>query len=276
MTYKVHRIDHTPFSAKIDATRIDGVKLPKRPHGQSRGWRCSGMADCLRQTGYRLLNIDPSDDTYNPDYENAADQGTRLHENFQKHLIAAQMFYDHPEYGPGVELSLDRCCDPALEETRARLGLTGHIDGVVVTKDGSLAIWDLKSVRARDMDARWTADKVQHYCCQVNLYCHFFATHDGRKATQSLVLMASRDNTADRALYQVPYQPERACEELERLEAAHTAVAAGELPVPEPQRGVCKFCSHARLCQKQRREAAERAERDVLTQLDVESMCESA
>lgn len=258
--YVIQRIDHRPFSKRIDATKIDGVRLPTRPReAQSKGFRASGLADCLRRIGYRLLGVPASNDTYNPDWEMAADMGSAAHINFQKHLIAAGMLYEHPEFGPAVELPLAGCCDLRLADLRNKLGFTGHIDGVVQVNGGGLAIWDLKTVQSKymDPDYQWLPDKLQHYAVQVNAYAHFFATPEGQKVAQAFVLMASRDDTSVRALYRVPYQPEHAEAELARLERAHTAVAAGELPAPEPQRGPCNLCEWMSLCLEQRREAQE-------------------
>ena len=251
MTYTITKIDHRAFSKRIDATRIDGVELPRREKEvQSRGWRASGLAGCLRKTAYGLLGFKKTHDTYNADYERAADQGTLLHDNVQRHMIAAgDMLYEHPTFGPAVELSLTHCCAPGRSALRGSLQFTGHIDGVTLTKSNDLAIWDLKSVSASDLQPgnRYFGEKLQKYACQVNIYAHFFATPDDRSATQSFVLVMSRDKTSDRALYHVPYQPWKAEEEIARLEAAQAAIAAGDLPPAEP--GACRFCAFRGHCE---------------------------
>ena len=247
--YLVEEIDHRPFSKRIDAARIDGVKLPDRPwEKQSRGWRASGLAHCLKQQAYAMLGHTPSVDTYNPDYERAAGQGTWLHENVQKHMIACgDLVYAHPVYGPGVELRLDRCCDPAMEPLRRSLSFTGHIDAVVKTPVGGgratgLAVWDLKTVSSADMlpTNRWFEQKLLKWAIQVNSYAHFFMTPNGTKCQESYILAMSRDKTSDRRLFRVPYQPDLADAEMARVAAAQALVAAGTLPVGES--GACRFC----------------------------------
>lgn len=248
--YVIREIDHKPFSKRIDRTIIEGVVLPERPHEtQSKAWRASGLASCIRSQAYKVVGAPETHVGYNADYERASGQGTWLHENIQKHMVAADdMLYVHPEYGPAVELRLTDCCDTALTAFRKKLQFTGHIDGVLKTLDGGLAIFDLKTVALKDLepDNEWFSNKLHKYAVQVNAYAHFFMAHDGRKAKQAFVLCMARDDTSVRRMFHIPYQPEKIAEELKRVTSAQAMIASGRLPLAEP--GACRFCAHRGLC----------------------------
>ena len=234
MRYAIQHIDHLPFTARLNAARITTpLKVEPAPYMQSTGFRASGLYGCLRQVGYRLAKTAPTHDTYEPDYQLAADQGTALHCRIQEQLVASGLAVTHQG-------------TPAIEVVIQTPLLSGHIDAVIRTKAGTLAIFDLKSVAAKYMAPNYMAYKTQGYATQVSAYMAAFAMEDGEQAREAYVLMMSRDDTSNRALLRIPWQPEVWACDVARLEAAQAAVSAGALPMAEP--GGCRFCSYRGLC----------------------------
>lgn len=230
--------------------RLDAAAKPEEQPHQAKGFRASGLAYCLRQPGYAMTGVPETDAVYNVNYELAAAQGTVIHDHVQRHLLAAGLVYDYPGIGPALELSLSDCTHKLLAPERALLQFSGHLDAILLGKNGTLTLLDIKTVASKYMapDCTYLAKKLQGYAVQVNAYMHFFATPDGRQVRTAVILLMSRDNPASRALYQIDYQPARAKAELERVHTARRYMEAGQLPPPEPKRGICSLCAWRSLC----------------------------
>lgn len=258
-SYVVERIPHERFTARLNTHRISGpLRVVPEPF-QAKGFRSSGLSTCLRQTGYRLLKITPTQDTYNPDNLLAADQGTALHVRVQEQLVGAGMVYTHPTYlAPGrqhaaIELSLkDTATDERLERL-TRWNLSGHIDAVLADKHGNLAIFDLKTGKPDLLNPRYEylPEKLESYAVQTTSYMAHYRAPDGRQATTAYVYMISRGDTRTRALYRVSWQPERWAIDAARLDAATAAVQAGRLPPPEVGKD-CRWCAWRATCEAER------------------------
>jgi hypothetical protein len=250
--YRVERLPHERFTARLNTHQITGpLTITPEPH-QSKGFRASGLSTCLRQTGYRLLGIVQTDVTYVVDNQLAADQGTALHIRIQEQLVGAKMVYAHPDGGqPAIEVSLK---DVTMPEDRARLDswtFSGHIDVVLQDDNGDLSIFDLKTGKPElfQADYEYLPEKLQSYATQTHSYMAHFSAPDGRRATKAYVYMISRADTRVRALYRIPWQPERWVLDVARLDVASAAVQAGKLPPAEVGKD-CRFCGWRRRCRQ--------------------------
>lgn len=252
--YAVTRVDHARFTERLNTHRIAGpLRITPEPH-QSKGFRASSLSTCLRQTGYRLLGIAQSNDTYSPDNLLAADQGTALHVRIQEQLVGAGMVYRH-EDKPAIELSLKAV---ATEEDLTRLiqwDFSGHIDAVLEDNNAALSIFDLKTGKPDLLEAvyAYLPEKLQSYATQTHSYMAHYSAPDGRRALTTYVYMISRGDTKTRALYRVPWQPERWALDAARLDVATAAVQVGELPPAEVGKD-CRFCGWRTRCEGERRD----------------------
>lgn len=250
--YTVERVDHSRFTARLNTHRIAGaLAITPEPY-QSRGFRASALSTCLRQTGYRLLGIAPTSDTYNPDNLLAADQGTALHVRIQEQLVGAGMVYRHAGK-PAIELSLKAIATGTDHERLLRWDFSGHIDAVLEDNTGQLAIFDLKTGKPELLDPayEYLPEKLQSYATQTHSYMAHYSAPDGRRAHTTYLYMISRGDTRQRALYRVPWQPERWALDAARLDVATAAVQRGELPPAEVGKD-CKFCGWRALCERER------------------------
>jgi len=253
--YVVTRIDHTRFTERLNTHRIAGsLKIIPEPY-QSKGFRASALSTCLRQTGYRLLNIAPTSDTYNPDNALAADQGTALHVRIQEQLVGAGMVYQHPE-GPAIEVSLKAIAQDADKARLHRWDFSGHIDAVLEDNNGALSIFDLKTGKPDLFEPGYPYldEKLQSYATQTHSYMAHFSAHDGRRAHTTYIYMLDRGETKRRALYRVAWQPERWAVDAARLDVASAAVQAGQLPPAEVGKD-CRFCGWRKQCEAERGDA---------------------
>ncbi|MDB5057245.1 MAG: hypothetical protein JWO59_717 [Chloroflexi bacterium] len=255
--YVIERVDHTRFTKRLNSFRISGsLRIVPEP-SQSRGFRASGLSTCLRQTGYRLLGIKQTDDTYNQDNQLAADQGTAIHVRIQQQLVGAGMVLRHANYqhaerrDAALELSLDQTAQGEDRDRILRWNFTGHIDAVLEDNNGDLAIFDLKTGKPELLqeDYEYLPEKLQSYACQTTSYMAHFSAPDGRKALTTYVYMISRGETKIRALYRVPWQPERWAIDAARLDVATVLVQQGNLPPAEAGKD-CKFCGWRSRCRK--------------------------
>lgn len=252
IAYPVAVVPHDRLSKRIASAATEKVQ-----HGQSRGFRASSLSTCLRQTGYKIRGIAPTEDRFNPDHAMAADQGTVIHEHLQRHMIAADLVIDYPGFGPAIELPLSVCCATEHREWLAQVGFSGHIDAVLRLTDGKLAILDVKTVASKYLDPAFPyhAEKVRSYSVQVGAYMHCFAMTDGERAHQAFVLMVSRDDTSNRLLYRITYDEAAWAVDAARLDVAAAAVQAGELPPAEVGKD-CRWCGWRAQCEAERGDAA--------------------
>lgn len=249
MTYRVRQTSHQSLTDTLNSVRITGpLKVIPAPYEQSRGFRASSLHDCLRQVGYRLSKTPKTEDTYKPDWTLSADLGTALHTRLQEQATASNLAV-RVTGAAAVELSLDDYTLPALEPERRSFPLSGHIDGIIRTTNGRLAVWDIKTTDAKyfDLTYPYLEEKQQHWATQMHVYMAYFALPDGGQARVAYVYQVNRGQTDQRRLWCIPFQPELWNEEVVRLTAAATAIRGGELPDPEPERG-CKFCDWRSLC----------------------------
>lgn len=252
--YRVTQTPHQVLTSKLNSVRISGpLKVVPAPYEQSHGFRASSLHSCLRTTGYRLAKVAKTDETYNPDWALSADIGTTLHTRLQEQAVTSGLAVQY-NGKPAIELSLDGCTLPALNPERIRLALSGHIDGVIRTTNGRLAIFDIKSTDAKyfNLEYPYLAEKRQHWASQMHAYMAYFAMPDGEQARVAFVYQVCRGDTSLRRLWSVPFQPDGWAADVARLTAAVASIQAGTLPTPEVERG-CKFCDWRRLCESERK-----------------------
>ncbi len=236
-SYTIESLDHRPLTARLDRVRLTGpLRVTPPPYRQSTGWRASGLGSCLRQVGYRLLDLPATHDTYVPSWTLSADIGTTIHTRIQEQLV-----------GSGLAVLVGGV--PAIEvPLPAGAPVTGHVDAVIRTNAGALAILDVKTGSPREFvpGYRYLGDKQQKWATQVHAYMAAFYLPDGEYAREAYILHISRGDTADRHLFRIVWQPEAWARDVARLAAAQEAVAAGDLPAPEP--GACRFCAFRQHC----------------------------
>ena len=237
MTYIVEKLNAKAFTERLNTAVITGpLRVTPPPYRQSTGWRSSSLAGCLRMVGYRLLGAAQTHDTYNPDWTLSADIGTTIHTRIQEQLVTS-----------GMAVTINGT--PAIEVELTGAPFSGHIDAVIRTKQGTIAVFDIKSGAPREFAPgyRYLADKQQKWAVQLSSYMAYFSLPGGERATEAYVLHINRGDTSDRNLFRIPWQPERFAADFARLSTAQTVVKAGELPPAEP--GACRFCAFRGHCE---------------------------
>lgn len=250
MTYIVTAVPAGPMTRKLNEARISGpLRVVPAPYEQSRGFRASSIGSCLRTAGYGQTNAPKTHDLYNVDWQLSADIGTAVHERIGELLVKSGMAVDYCGK-PAIEVDLKCSTLPALQPLRESLKFSGHIDGVIRNGQGELGVIDIKTTSAKYMDEAYPylTGKQQAWAAQTTAYMHFFAMPDGEQARVAWIYQINRENTIQRKLWRIEYQPERWALDLARLQAASDAVQAGELPEPEGHLGSCRFCSFRGHC----------------------------
>lgn len=255
--YMVTRTPHEPLTKVLNeaAGRINRRERIRpawrmKPTGpQAKGFRSSSLHDCQRRVGYRLAGTPKTNDTFVVDYDIAAEQGNTIHRILQDQANEAGLVWEHPTFGPALELPLALSTAADLQAEREALPFTGTIDGVFRDKAGNLLCFDVKTVKSAYLAEgnQWFAEKIQGYASQLSSYLHYFATPEGEKAKYALVYVVSRDDTANRRALRISWQPERWAHDAERVTVASDAVKAGDLPQPEVS-SACRFCEWRSLC----------------------------
>ena len=226
--YRVQQLDAAPFLARLNTARITGpLVVTPAPYTQSTSWRASSLPHCLRQVGYGLLGYEKTHDTYVADYQLSADIGTAIHTRIQEQLVAS-----------GLAVTINGT--PAIEVHLAGAPFSGHIDAVIRTLHGTLALVDIKSGGPREFvpGYRYLGEKQQAWAVQVSAYMAYFTMPDGGMAREAYILHINRGDTAQRNLFRIPFQMERWEQDFERLESAQLAV--GTQTLPEPKVGACR------------------------------------
>jgi len=257
-----------------------GAALGRDPGRRSAHLHISSLHECLRQQVYELLGHG-GEEVYNPDWELAADLGDTVHDALQRHMVfgrLAEPIRGHvlprnilavlghaPSWNPdewvdppGLEVSIATVCDPMLLHDLENRYLSGRVDGVLRMDDGSLALVDYKTVKGKYFGKNYAylAPKLAKWETQMSVYMHYFSHPvTGEAATTGLVLMIDRGDTEKRRLYQVEYDDALVEDELDRALWAADYYRAGQLPPPEPDRGVCKFCRYQSVCPGFKKEA---------------------
>lgn len=247
--YLVQSIPAGPLTVRLNAARIEGPLAVVPPlYEQSHGFRASKLAGCLRQTGYALSGAAQTHDTYDPDWTLSADIGTTIHTRIQEQLAATGLAVDLGG-APAIEVGLADATLPDLVAERELLRFSGHIDAVIRTAQGRLAILDIKTGDPKEFEPgyRYLADKQQKWAVQVSSYMYYFSMPGGEQAREAYILHVNRGNTRQRNLFRIAWQPDRWDADLVRLKDAVDAVAVECLPRPEP--GACRFCAHRGLCE---------------------------
>lgn len=176
--------------------------------------------------------------------------GTAIHVRIQEQAVQSGLVA-HFHGLPAIEVVLADYCDAAHRAQLEHWNFSGHIDAILITKQGTLSVLDIKSSDPKYFTTgyrRWLDKKTQGYCSQLSAYMYAFAAPDGRKATDAFIYYINRGAPEQRMLFHVPWQPARWQVDADRIERAVTALASNNLPEPEGALGPCVFCAWQSLC----------------------------
>lgn len=278
--------DYEELDLKLNKAALD----LREPDDAPEFIRASSIYDCMRKRGYHLLGIPKSNSVFNMDWDLSAKIGDTIHYETQLQLAQAGLVIEYPGYSVpeylrkglaasyplgdippfALEIPLSVCCDPLLRRSLSENNISGHIDAIIRLDDGSLCIFDIKTVKPSYLDPNDTYGKAtlsakkKKWKSQISTYLHYFSMPDGEPATKALILVISRGDTKDRVLFEVPYESNLVAVELGRAKLATEAINRGELPEPEVKRGPCFFCEWRNRCEVERGAFYKVQEEDIL------------
>lgn len=213
----------------------------------SKRFSVSSAMDCLRQYGYEILGHDPTDDKVVLDYKLAAAAGDGIHGALESVLAKTE------DLGPGGVLT-----EISVSSERHLLG--GRLDAHIAL-DSELAfqlelesgdcLLEIKTVASKYLvgkSVRYFGEKLSHYAAQAQYYMHLYRTATGQQVPQAVLLVMSRDEPKDRRMYALRYDHDWCEAEFNRIEGAAQDVRNGQLPAPEPSRGICTLCRYRSAC----------------------------
>ena len=237
-------------------TKLNNAARTGRQERQAKSIHASGYFNCILMQWYGLQGTPKTDESWEPEWEFAAEVGNAIHDIVQKRLELAKIALMIPKYDnstkelfPAVEVPLDSVwlpSDVAEEVRRYRIG--GRIDAIVNTANGP-AIFEIKTAGANALDPKWFGEKLVHYGAQVQLYMHFFR-YNGQRIEKAYIYVINSSNYKDVRMYTMPYDPKFVEGEIERINNLVWALFENVKPEAEPERRSCKFCGWKKLCEK--------------------------
>ena len=266
---EMNSVDPTKFTAKL----FESARKLNQPRKAGKIYS-SSYFECALKQWYGLTGTPQTDDTYQPEYDVAADLGNTIHAHLQKWLANTDMIYLVPSFD---ENSYNRSNDrkngvlwPAIElpfreftltgemcQLILELGLGGRLDAIVRQSNGQLAILDIKTIDEKYFSSgyeKYLKERQAHWSAQLQLYMHIYRTPEGQQITNGLIYLVNRSDIKEVKMFHTTYHKELMDGEIDRLRELRQAVKTNTAPTPDPSRGPCRFCNWQKACPTTERE----------------------